>query len=82
MDGASLAADWMKYVGEVVDFQFHCDEEIACDPSGLEGVRRLQSSSDGSSIAVDEIQNSVSPKFKGLLSTGLVAVITVAVCMI
>ena len=80
MDDETIAGPFMD--GGPVKLQFHCDKQIACDPSGLEGLRRLQSSSDGSSIAVDERQNSVSPKFTGLLSTGLVAVITVAVCMI
>ena len=56
---------------------YHCGKQ-AC----MDGFRRLQSSSGVSSIDVDEKQNSVSGKFKGLLSAGLVAAITVAVCMV
>ena len=84
---ATMVADYiLEAYGETVVFEFHNCGHDACDwsyfndltPSVLGGFRRLQSSSG----TADERKNSVSGKFKGLLSAGLVAAMTVAVCII
>ena len=81
LDGEELARETLEQDGEAVLFEFHHCGKQSCD-DWSDDFRQWQSSGGVSSISVEERQNSVSGKFKGLLSVGLVAAISMAVCMV